>query len=694
MTQVPARLVYTDNNSNQQIIGTFLPSDPANGNISTFTIEEDAKNYTRVIIEGAPELYDKLPSTVSEFESDEPEIFAEVDENRDGNWTRRARVYPEKGGVTNDRGRYKNEDLWGFKKYYGEDDVEVTSGTNGPITTNLKDAVDALLPNGYTASYPNDITPPNVSNFTFRGSRQKAFNEILKQYKHYIFFTTATDGGDYVVRVQPKGYGGVVANFTRGQDAYTYNNWEKNDTSNIISKVKVVGKDSNGDKIERIIAGGGSDSGGLHANDDQQPDVFIGEYSIISVDTVNDSFTISGDQLEKFTDPNSIRVVGSTGNDGVYTIDDATLDGSNDTEIFVEEDVTDSTSDGTLVNTPTRRKFRSIHIDQTITETEADNIGENIIDPKATEHGEIEAGLNIESTLNDSIGILDNRRTPSNPIDDVFTVVKQKDYIHQGTTLYSFEFESEASQEQVDKWREHDNERAKVYPEQSNDQNVGPIDIDDTATNTETVQDQYDADSQNNHGHDNNNVTSNANQLRTVFNNSKSRTTVFTGGTVNNILGATMPAKTVTGGIDFTYVSADFFFSNLSASGDITIEIVNDETGTTIETETFSVNSSGNYHMETDQDISIAASAGDLIRLDVTENVPSADIEPNLTLTSQQNHDHFVTIEPTQGEVADLTINVNTNDGSAGNTSNLTVSGQTVQELISVLSTLEDKTDR
>ena len=121
MAQVPARLVYTDSDNNEQVIGSFQPQDITSGNISTFTVDEEAANYTNVVIEGGPSLQENMPTTLSEFGTSEPEIRVEKDENRDGTWETRARVYPEKSGSTDDRGRYKNKDLWGFKKYYQAD---------------------------------------------------------------------------------------------------------------------------------------------------------------------------------------------------------------------------------------------------------------------------------------------------------------------------------------------------------------------------------------------------------------------------------------------------------------------------------------------------------------------------------------------------------------------------------------------
>lgn len=379
MSQVPARLVYTDSNNNQQVIGSFQPQDLTEGDISSFTLEEDAKNYKRVIIEGGPSLDENMPVLDSEFGTDEPEIRVQIDENGDGNYTERMRVYPAESGTTDNRGRYKNKNLWGFKRFYGEDDV-IVSG----IQTDIQDVLEKLLPDGYTAVYPSGESPPSVNNYSFNGSRQQAFNEIRKYYDHFIIFTSETDSnGDYEVLLQPTGFGPTQFSLVRGQNPLTYDYWKKNDLSNIISKVEVVGKNASSDRVIRRVAAGSST--GVHGDDDQV-DVYLGSPE------------------------------------------------------------------------PDRKRFRRLQVDYTITESEADDIAQRIIDPKGRQQGKIETEIDVSSNLNDSVGIVDDDRN----INDEFTVVKQKDYLHQGVSSYSFEFENEASQQQIDKWTEHDNERAEL----------------------------------------------------------------------------------------------------------------------------------------------------------------------------------------------------------------------------------------
>jgi len=68
-----------------------------------------------------------------------------------------------------------------------------------------------------------------------------------------------------------------------------------------------------------------------------------------SVDTTNDTFTVSGDQRRRTDLSSTIVVFKSTGNDGIYNPTNVSYDSAkNETTITVSEDVTDSTADGTI----------------------------------------------------------------------------------------------------------------------------------------------------------------------------------------------------------------------------------------------------------------------------------------------------------------------------------------------------------
>jgi len=72
--------------------------------------------------------------------------------------------------------------------------------------------------------------------------------------------------------------------------------------------------------------------------------------AIIGVDDVAESFTIQGDKTASLVTDRGLVIIGSTGNDGTYTIVSSSYAaGPNETTVVVVEDVTDNTVDGTML---------------------------------------------------------------------------------------------------------------------------------------------------------------------------------------------------------------------------------------------------------------------------------------------------------------------------------------------------------
>lgn len=604
----PVQLRYNDASNGETVIGTYLTDD-------NLIQQGDMKNsgsgeYTQMEIIGDKQLKDNLPIDYSEYgqaqnSQNEPEILVYVyDDN--GNFTLRDRVFPEKQGSLDDQGKYRNDELWGFQKWVGRKRVTGVSEQNSTLTT----IVDELLPNGYKAVTPGGDSVPTLENYTFNGKVDKALRDLIRDYSIKIWFTSELDGGDYVVKVQSKGFGGVVETVTftdeRQDEGYQIIEFDDEDKTDVVNKVEVAGVLDDGTKVDA------STSGSL---------------------PVTDSSSIS-----------------SHGERYLYR-----------------------------------------HIGYLDSEQQAIDTANDLLNPDPSARARIAIPFQDQNILNASIDIKDDRYG----IDAVYTVVQQRDFFTEGKTEVVLGFEKNRSEQRRNLDRDTDEQQHRLFPTETQQDNLGNIPIDDTNTNTETVEDQYDADSQNNHGHSNSNVTSGANQLRTNFVNSKSKNNPFTGGgTANSILSATMPGSGVSGGIDFTYVAVDLFAFNLSASGDVEVEIENSSTTTSIETKTVTLGSSSNIFLQTALDSSINIGAGDQVDVNILTNDANADIEASMTCVSQQNHDHGVTIPDTDGNTADITINVNTGDSSAGDTSNLTVSGQTVEQIVEILTATEDKTDR
>jgi len=72
-----------------------------------------------------------------------------------------------------------------------------------------------------------------------------------------------------------------------------------------------------------------------------------GDFDITDVNTGTETFKVADDQTEFFVAGAQIKVEGSTGNDGTYTVASSSF-AAGETSIVVNEDVTDPTVDGTI----------------------------------------------------------------------------------------------------------------------------------------------------------------------------------------------------------------------------------------------------------------------------------------------------------------------------------------------------------
>lgn len=70
-------------------------------------------------------------------------------------------------------------------------------------------------------------------------------------------------------------------------------------------------------------------------------------FSITGVDIANDQFQIAGKYSSKFSSPNTFRVYGSTGNDGMWTVSSSVY-AANVTTITTVENIADATVDGNI----------------------------------------------------------------------------------------------------------------------------------------------------------------------------------------------------------------------------------------------------------------------------------------------------------------------------------------------------------
>lgn len=74
-------------------------------------------------------------------------------------------------------------------------------------------------------------------------------------------------------------------------------------------------------------------------------------FAIVGADTGNEVLRIAGDETARFAIGDTLEVVGSTGNDGTYTVSALNYDSGNDeTDITAHENVGDATADGDILH--------------------------------------------------------------------------------------------------------------------------------------------------------------------------------------------------------------------------------------------------------------------------------------------------------------------------------------------------------
>ncbi|MFB6225154.1 MAG: hypothetical protein ABEI13_01735, partial [Candidatus Paceibacteria bacterium] len=229
-----------------------------------------------------------------------------------------------------------------------------------------------------------------------------------------------------------------------------------------------------------------------------------------------------------------IEVIGSTGNDGTYTINTLNYDSTNDeTDITVDENISDSTADGQIIpggqaifktwekdktdevinkvkveatnsNGATVTgsaknqdmidkfgvKFKKVKIPYVESTSEADRIAKSYLVPgkddqgnditEPPESGTVKTAVFSDNIVNDSMQIVDNTRN----IDDTFTVVQQRNFWPEGVSELEFEFEKENLEEAARESENLRDERARLYPDNTTDVGNQSVTTNDALSNT------------------------------------------------------------------------------------------------------------------------------------------------------------------------------------------------------------------
>ncbi len=108
--------------------------------------------------------------------------------------------------------------------------------------------------------------------------------------------------------------------------------------------------DPTGPTVDLSVSGGSQPVGALSSKEFLFTEEATAEnvtFPITAADTGGQVFTVAGDHVGDFFGSASFTVVGSTGNDGLYTVSSVTLDAGN-TLVGVSETVADDTADGDI----------------------------------------------------------------------------------------------------------------------------------------------------------------------------------------------------------------------------------------------------------------------------------------------------------------------------------------------------------
>ena len=241
------RLVYTDSNGDLQVIAERRG---ALGKADRMIHMRRAVGFDYGKVHGSNQLFGDIPIGVSNFEASEPEIF--LQDYQQGSWVDFARIWASNGAEIQKEGKTVVK-FWGFDKYIGDKTVNIQN-INGTVIDVMQAGLDSLpTDSNYVLDYPTDVTHPSVTNYTNTGKFNKTFQDMFDKYGYAIDVLPETDAnGNYKVRFEPIGYGGAVDDI-KTAEGDVIQRWNNNDTGKIVNSVTVVGKDSNGAKIEETV---------------------------------------------------------------------------------------------------------------------------------------------------------------------------------------------------------------------------------------------------------------------------------------------------------------------------------------------------------------------------------------------------------------------------------------------------------
>lgn len=254
---------YVDSTGSDQVIAagnTSKTDSDLSGTASALAdriiVTRNAQGFAKAKVWADPGIIGNVPVTSSEYGTaqngqSEPEVF--IEEWDGSSWVTQFRGAPKSKPSTDDRGQALLV-LRGFGHRTGRGPAGVSDSSG--IST-IVDALQAILPAGYTVDAPaatdwpgNSI--PSVDDYTLTSAREVGYQELQEYYDVSIEFTGELSGGDYVVRMDPVGYGGSYDTLygpndvPSGGSPSVFVEWESEDTDDIVNDVKVTGTGTDG----------------------------------------------------------------------------------------------------------------------------------------------------------------------------------------------------------------------------------------------------------------------------------------------------------------------------------------------------------------------------------------------------------------------------------------------------------------
>ena len=242
------RFRYVDNNGDDQIIASNVGDGAQIDNVKQTRRFRDTH---KIMVWGDIQLFNAFPQDKTNFQSNEPEIFFEQPDGQ-GGWETKKRVYAK------DSGNIKNKDtckvkLYGFYRYNSKQPVDI-----GTISTDIVDVLEAMandLDGDYFVEAPAEANVdggyPSVDGYSANNNAAVVLNDVTRELSNWsVRFLDETDNsGNYIIRAEPKGFGGAVDTLDSNTTGLRFESWNKEKTENIVNKVEVIGTDDSGNKI-------------------------------------------------------------------------------------------------------------------------------------------------------------------------------------------------------------------------------------------------------------------------------------------------------------------------------------------------------------------------------------------------------------------------------------------------------------